>query len=142
MHIQRISNQSFGRIILHEDRTDGTASVYLAEPIDEHHKQYSSQYLAPRLIDGVIDSDYDTVELRSKYNKLIEEQKNNPVDIFIDLFYCNSTEPEQFFQKATVKGKIFKQATGYWSWQRKPTTIDFLVDACKYANKLAIKLHK
>jgi hypothetical protein len=136
MHIQQINNVNFGRIILHEDRTDGTASVYLAEPIDEYHRQYHSEYAAENLIDGIIDSDYDTFELRNKYNELIEEQKDNPVDIFIDLFYCDSTEPEQFFQKAAVKGKIFKQATGYWSWQRKPTTIEFLEKACRHANLL------
>lgn len=144
MHIQPINNQSFGKIILQEDRIDGTSSLYLAEPIDEHHKQYLSQYSAERLIDGVIDSDYDTFELRNTYNELIEQQRNNPIDIIIDLFYENRVEPDDFYQKAAVKGKIFKQHT---TWDPKvdrirPTTIKFLENACNYANELAMKLHK
>ena len=144
MHIQPINNQSFGKIILQEDRIDGTSSLYLAEPIDEHHKQYLSQYSAERLIDGVIDSDYDTFELRNTYNELIEQQRNNPIDIIIDLFYDDRVEPEDFFQKAVVKGKIFKQRTIWFPNIEfcRPSTIDFLEKACQYANKLARELHK
>ena len=139
MHIQPINNTTFGRIILQEDNTDGSASIYLAEPInDKVRKEYNNQWAADRLIDGVIDSDYDTLELRTRYNKLIDEQKNNPVDIIVDLFYSDVPAVDDFYQKAAVGGKVFKQRVGYWpGLEAKPTTIEFLEKACKYANRLA-----
>ena len=136
MRIQGINNQSFGKIILQEDESNR----YEAKPIDPDHRQYKSQYSSKNLIDGVIDSDYDTFELRSRYNELIAEQKNNPVDIVIDLFYSDVPVVEDFFQRATVGDKVFEQPVGYWPGiQEKPTTIGFLEKACNYANRLAVK---
>ena len=135
MRIQGINNQNFGKIILQEDESNR----YEAKPIDPNHRQYKSQYSSKNLIDGVIDSDYDTFELRSRYNELIEEQKNNPVDIVIDLFFSDAPYIEDFFQRANVGDKNFKQAV-IWNPLvdiKRPTTIDFLEKACKYANKLA-----
>jgi len=142
MRIQQINNQSFGKIILHDYDKNGKCT-YSAQPIGAK-KLYSDIYKANTLLDGVIDNDYDTLELRSRYNELIEEQKDNPVDIVIDLFLDHNPEPEDFFQRATVNGKIFKQAV---TWNPKvdkvrPTTIDFLEKACVYANELKTKLHK
>lgn len=142
MHIQTINKQSFGKIIL-KDTYNNKEIKYPAKPLGVK-KLYSDIYKADILLDGVIDNDYDTLELRDKYNKLIEEQKKNPIDIVIDLFLDHNPEPEDFFQRATVNGKIFKQAV---IWNPKvdrvrPTTIKFLEDACSYANELAMKLHK
>ena len=142
MRIQQINNQSFGKIILHDSGRNGECT-YPARPIGVK-KLYSDIYKADILLDGVIDNDYDTLELRSRYNQLIEEQKDNPFDIVIDLFLDHNPEPEDFFQRATVNGKIFKQAV---IWNPKvdkvrPTTIDFLEKACAYANELKTKLHK
>ena len=90
----------------------------------------------------MIDNDYDTPKLRRRYNELIKEQENNPVNIVIDLFLSHVPEAEDFFQRAIVKGKVFEQTVRYWPWQAKPTTIEFLEKACKYAKKLARRMNK
>ena len=142
MHIQTVSNVNFGQIILHDIGRNGEIT-YPAQSLGAK-KLYSDIYKADILLDGVIDNDYDTLELRSRYNELIEEQKNNPIDIVIDLFLDHNPEPEDFFQRATVNGKVFKQDV---IWNPKvdkvrPTTINFLEKACKYANELKMELHK
>lgn len=146
MHTQPISNQNFGRIYLIKT-INGTNYKVPAKPLGVN-KLYSDIYKAPDLIDGVQDNDFDTLELRSKYNKLIDEQIYNPVDIDIDLWLDHNPEPEDFFQKAIVNYrekvyKVFKQAV---IWNPKvdkvrPTTIEFLEKACTYANELAKELH-
>lgn len=144
MRVQSINNQSFGRIYLRESDYDfknkrETHKIYPAQPLDVNKIGQTDLYgMSGNLVDRVIECDYDTVALRERYNQLLAEQMDNPNHIMIDVFLSDVPEPEDFFQKAYVKGgKTFEQAVGYWPWQRKPTTIDFLEDACRYVNRQA-----
>ena len=145
MHIQQINNTSFGRIYLRESDYDfknkkEIHKIYPAQPLDVSKTGQTNLYVkGANLVDRVIECDYDTKALRAQYNQLIAEQMNNPNHIMVDVFLSHVSEPEDFFQMAFVgeKAKVFKQAEGYWPWQSRPTTIEFLEDACKYANKLA-----
>jgi hypothetical protein len=147
MHIQPINNQTFGRVYLRESSYDyenkkETHKIYPAQPLDVNKVGQKDLFIkGTNLVDRVIECDYDTVELRKRYNQLLDEQMKNPNNIMIDVFLSHVPEPEDFFQIAYVgkKAKVFKQAEGYYPWQRRPSTIDFLEDACKYANKLARK---
>lgn len=145
MHIQPINNTTFGRIYLRESNYDfknqkDIHKIYPAQPLDVNKVGQTNLWVpGSKLVDRVIECDYDTVELRTRYNQLLAEQASNPNHIMIDVFLSHVPEPEDFFQMAYVgkKAKVFKQAEGYYPWQTKPTTIEFLEKACKYANKLA-----
>ena len=145
MHIQPINNTTFGRIYLRESNYDfknqkDNHKIYPAQPLDVNKVGQTNLWVpGSNLVDRVIECDYDTVELRTRYNQLLAEQASNPNHIMIDVFLSHVPEPEDFFQIAYVgeKAKVFKQAEGYYPWQTKPTTIKFLEKACKYANKLA-----
>ena len=140
--INSSNNQtSFGAIILRDNRSFSKA---LCDQVEEMTRGrngdgFKSESLADkRLIDEVIKYDYNTPKLQETYKNLVESQKNNPVDIYIDLFTADKNEiplyPSSWFQKATVGKKEFKQATTYYF--SPPSPIKFLKRACLYANIL------
>lgn len=104
---------------------------------------FKSESLADkRLLDEVIKYDYKTPKLKETYKNLVKSQKNNPVNIYIDLFHREEEiplHPSGWFQKATVgEGilkKTFKQPTTYL-FDPPPSPINFLKKACAYANIL------
>lgn len=111
---------------------------------------FKSESLADKhLIDEVIAFDIKSPELQETYNRLVASQKNNPVNIYIDLFPVDKNEipihASGWFQKATVGNgmfkKTFKQVTTYFFTQ--PSPIKFLKKACIYADILKfLKLGK
>ena len=147
MQVQSINqnNMTFGAIRLSDERC---FSKEFCDTIEEKTKGrkgggFKSESLADkRLIDEVIKYDFKTPALQDTYNKLVLSQKNNPVNIYIDLFTADKNEiplhPSGWFQKATVgKGilkRTFKQATTYFD--TPPSPIKFLKKACLYANIL------
>ncbi len=143
MQVQKInSNQTnFKAIILRDDRS---FSKEFCDQIEEKTKNrkgggFKSETLADkRLIDEVIKHDYNTPKLQEEYKRLVESQKNNPVNIYIDLFTADKGEIPLYaggwFQKATVGKRTFKQATTYFD--TPPSPIKFLKKACFYANIL------
>ena len=149
MQVQSINkcNLKFGAIILRDERG---FSKEFCDTIEEKTKGrkgggFKSESLADkRLIDEVIKYDFKTPALQDTYNKLVRSQKNNPVNIYIDLFTADKNEiplqPSGWFQKATVGNGIFrrtfKQATTYFD--TPPNPIKFLKRACLYANILKI----
>ncbi len=88
------------------------------------------------LYDRVIESDYDTPELKERYAELVEQQKNNPINIYIDLFSQEGDIPldaDEWFQKAKVGGLVFRQTV-----TTPESRIAFLERACKWANFLKV----
>ena len=88
------------------------------------------------LYDRVIASDYDTPELKERYAELVEQQKNNPINIYIDLFSQDGDIPlqaDEWFQKAKVGGLVFRQTVTV-----PESRIAFLERACKWANFLKV----
>ena len=88
------------------------------------------------LYDRVIESDYNTPELKERYAELVEQQKNNPINIYIDLFSQEGDIPlqaDEWFQKAKVGGLVFRQTVTV-----PESRIAFLERACKWANFLKV----
>ena len=88
------------------------------------------------LYERVIESDYDTPELKERYAELVEQQKNNPINIYIDLFSQDGDIPlqaDEWFQKAKVGGLVFRQTVTV-----PESRIAFLERACKWANFLKV----
>ena len=82
----------------------------------------------------IIESDYNTPELKERYAELVEQQKNNPINIYIDLFSQDGDIPlqaDEWFQKAKVGGLVFRQTVTV-----PESRIAFLERACKWANFL------
>ena len=134
-------NTAFGAIILMDERrfSKKFCDDIEAKTKGRHGGGFKSESLAgKRLIDEVIKNDYNTPELQETYKKLVESQKKNPVNIYIDLFTAEKGEIPLYaggwFQKATVGNATFKQATTYFN--TPPSPIKFLKRACTYANVL------
>ena len=137
MHIQQISNQNFGAIVLRDSKFIPKNLLRQAETLSNGKFQASSLE-GKRLIDEVIKNDFNTPALRARYNELVNSQKDNPANIYIDLFTADKYEiplhPDGWFQKATVGPFTFKQQTVYFETPQSP--IRFLEIACKYADFL------
>ena len=113
----------------------------VAEGISDREKiQPKGRKFAPEKIRGnnlyqmVIEGDYNTPKLKERYAELVEQQKNNPIDIYIDLFSKEGDIPlqaDEWFQKAKVGGLVFRQTTTV-----PESRIAFLERACKWANFL------
>ncbi len=142
MQVQKVQNQTtFGAIILRDNRSFSKSFCDKIEAATKGRKGggFKSESLADkRLIDEVIKHDYNTSNLQEEYQRLIESQKNNPINIYIDLFTADKGEiplqPSNWFQKATVGKMTFKQPTTYWD--TPPSPIRFLKRACVYADIL------
>lgn len=134
------NNTSFGAIILRDNRSFPRTLCDDVEAKTKGRKGggFKSTLADKRLIDEVIKNDYNTPNLKETYTRLVESQKNNPVNIYIDLFTADKNEiplhPSGWFQKATVGKRTFKQATTYFN--NPPSPINFLKRACLYANIL------
>ena len=135
-------NTAFGAIIYRaSNNLPNQLLDKAAEAIAEREKiQPRGRKFDPEKIRGnslyerVIESDYDTPKLKERYAKLVEQQKNNPINIFIDLFSQDGDIPlqaEDWFQKAKVGGLVFRQTTTF-----PESRIAFLERACKWANFL------
>ena len=88
------------------------------------------------LYERVIESDYNTPKLKERYAELVEQQKNNPINIYIDLFSQDGDIPlqaDEWFQKAKVGGLVFRQTVTV-----PESRIAFLERACKWANFLKV----
>ena len=145
MQVPKISNSNatFGAIILRDNRS---FSKKFCDSIEEMTKDrngdgFKSESLAnKKLIEEVIKYDYNTPELKEEYRQLVESQKNNPINIYIDLFTADKNEiplhPSGWYQKATVGKRTFKQGTTYFI--TPPSPIKFLKRACLYANILRL----
>ncbi len=88
--------------------------------------------------------DFKNPELNKIYNKLVESQKNNPVNVIMSLFPIDKNEIPlddkrwnnwYWYQKATVGKRVFEQKTTSHSTDYQPS-ITFLKRACLYANFL------
>ena len=88
--------------------------------------------------------DFKNPELNKIYNKLVESQKNNPINIIMSLFPIDKNEIPMdnerwdnwyWYQKATVRKRVFKQKTTLHSTDYQPS-ITFLKRACLYADFL------
>ncbi|MBQ6516247.1 hypothetical protein IJI31_03610 [bacterium] len=140
MQVNRVGNQNFKAIIL--DCKNPVPAEYLfsaKNALDKNRPDNDfnpMDFLNGELLPKVIESDYDTVELKERYDELVQSQKDNPVDIHLDLYLADPNEiplyPEGWYQKATVAGKVFKQRI----YEFQGSAIKFLEDACRYANKL------
>lgn len=93
----------------------------------------------------VIEKDFNSSKsLRTIYDKLVESQKKNPVDISIDSFCIDKNEIPldserwdnwYWYQRAIVGKKVFVQKTTSHNTDYEPS-ITFLKRACFYANFL------
>ncbi len=91
--------------------------------------------------------DFKDPELNKIYNKLVESQKNNPINIIMSLFPIDKNEIPMdderwnnwyWYLKAKVGKRVFEQKTTSHSTDYKPS-ITFLKRACLYADFLNIK---
>ena len=91
--------------------------------------------------------DFKDPELKKIYNKLVESQKNNPINIIMSLFPIDKNEIPMdnerwdnwyWYLKATVGKRVFKQKTTSHFTDYQPS-ITFLKRACLYADFLNIK---
>lgn len=143
MQINKIGNIPFGKIILDCNNPIPANLLFNAKSeLDKNrpNNNYNPlDFMEDNLIVKVIDSDYNTPKLKARYKQLIAEQESNPHDIHIDLFLADEGEiplyPEGWYQKAIVGNKEFRQRVYAFQGQ----VMDFLEDACKYANKLRDK---
>lgn len=148
MRIDRTSSyncqQSFGAIILRDKRCFPKELCSLVEEkvaARYGSRRFKSEDLAgKRLIDEVIKFDFNTPELQDTFKKLVESQKNNPVNVYVDLFTAHPPEipldPSGWYQKATVGKLTFKQPTEESLFFETASPISFLERACTYANIL------
>ena len=138
----RSTNTTFGAIIYCDSNNFPDEVLdQVAKGISDREKiQPRGRNFDPEKIRGnnlykrVIESDYNTPKLKERYAKLVEQQKNNPINIFIDLFSQDGDIPlqaDEWFQKAKVGGLVFRQTTTV-----PESRIAFLERACKWANFL------
>lgn len=126
MQINKVSNISFGKMISDSGETI-IRDLDTDKPVG--------------LINNVIANDYNTPKLKARYAQLVREQESNPFNISLGLYLADKNEiplyPESYvieksYQQATVNGKVFKQRI----YNYQGGVMDFLEDACKYANRL------
>lgn len=138
------TNTAFGAIIYRNSNNFPDKVLdQVVECISEREKiQPRGRKFDPEKIRGnnlykrVIESDYNTPKLKERYAKLVEQQKNNPINIFIELFSQDGDIPlqaDEWFQKAKVGGLVFRQTTTF-----PESRIAFLERACKWANFLKV----
>ncbi len=112
-------------------------SIAEREKIQPRGRKFDPEKIrSNNLYDRVIASDYDTPELKERYAELVEQQKNNPINIYIDLFSQEGDIPlqaDEWFQKAKVGGLVFRQTVTV-----PESRIAFLERACKWANFLKV----
>ena len=112
-------------------------SIAEREKIQPRGRKFDPEKIrSNNLYDRVIASDYDTPELKERYAELVEQQKNNPINIYIDLFSQDGDIPlqaDEWFQKAKVGGLVFRQTVTV-----PESRIAFLERACKWANFLKV----
>ena len=112
-------------------------SIAEREKIQPRGRKFDPEKIrSNNLYDRVIESDYDTPELKERYAELVEQQKNNPINIYIDLFSQEGDIPlhaDEWFQKAKVGGLVFRQTVTI-----PESRIAFLERACKWANFLKV----
>ena len=110
-------------------------SIAEREKIQPRGRKFDPEKIrSNNLYDRVIESDYDTPELKERYAELVEQQKNNPINIYIDLFSQEGDIPlqaDEWFQKAKVGVLVFRQTVTV-----PESRIAFLERACKWANFL------
>ncbi len=136
MKISPINNQTFGAIVLRDKRVLPAELLKQVEEVS-NGKFHANSLENKSLIKEVIRNDYNTSSLWGRWNELVNSQKNNPVNIYLDLFSPDEEIPlyaSGWYQKATVHNKTFKQQFIYFQKQQSP--IKFLERACKYANFL------
>ena len=130
MQVQNINSPSFGQIILRNNFEIRTSSRKVEQITRDTND-------AKELIDLIIKCDYDNPMLMNRYNELVAEQENNPMNIYIDFFSAEGADGPDWFQRAKVGNRIFKQRTIYFpELEDPPSTIKFLERACKWANLL------
>lgn len=143
MQVHKINNYcnnvTFGKIILDCKDPIPTNLLFNAEKKLNEIKGTTIdplQFLQGNLLPKVIETDYNTPKLMNRYKELVKSQENNPHDIHLDLFRADEGEiplyPEGWYQRATVGDKIFPQRV----YEFEGTVIQFLEDACKYADML------
>ena len=112
-------------------------SIAEREKIQPRGRKFDPEKIrSNNLYDRVIASDYNTPKLKERYAKLVEQQKNNPINIYIDLFSQDGDIPlqaDEWFQKAKVGGLVFRQTVTV-----PESRIAFLERACKWANFLKV----
>lgn len=130
MQVQNINSPSFKQIILRNNFEIRTSSRKVEQITKDTNE-------AKELIDLIIKCDYDDPTLMEKYKELVAEQKDNPVNISIDFFAAEGADGPDWFQRAKVGNRIFKQRTIYFpDLESPPSTIKFLERACRWANLL------
>lgn len=145
MNVQRVGGPSFQRIILDTNEPIPAGILFNATEKLKKDKNVTINpfdFLNGQLLPKVIESDYDTFELKNRFNELVKSQETNPHDIHLDVFLHDEGEiplyVEGWYQKATVGNQVFKQR----QYAYEGSAIKFLEDACKYADKLNGKVEE
>lgn len=143
MQVHKINNTNFGKVILDCKEPVSAGLLFNAKDVLDKNRPNNDfnpfDFLNGELLPKVIENDYNTPQLKKRYEELVKSQEDNPHNIHLDLFLYDEGEiplyPEGWYQKATVGNKVFLQR----QYEFEGSVIDFFEKACKYADKLKRK---